>query len=214
MSILDLTPDALLGTTRAVRKRLDLTRPVETEVLQECVALAMQAPLPPYTNIHFVVVTDPSLRVALASCYRKGVEHIYANKDQLLAAVTDERATTLMKVVDSSLYLADHLHEVPVHIIPCVEGRVTNTPQALQSSLWSSIYPATWSLMLAARSRGLGTVLTVNHLFFEQEAAEILGLPYEEVTQAALIPVAYTLGTSFRSAVRPPLASVLHWDRW
>ena len=214
MPILDLTPDELLSTTRAVRKRLDLTRPVETEVLQECVALAMQAPLPPYTKIHFLVVTDPSLRAALASCYRKGADRIYANKDQLLASVTDERAATLMKVVDSSLYLADHLHEVPVHIIPCIEGRVTNIPEALQAGLWGSIFPATWSLMLAARSRGLGTVLTVNHLFFEQEAAEILGLPYEEVTQTALIPVAYTLGTNFRSAVRPSLASVLHWDRW
>ncbi len=214
MSILDLTIDELLSTTRAVRKRLDLTRPVETEVLQECIALAMQAPLPPYINTHFIIVTDPAQRAALASLYRKGVDIMLSNKDQILAATPEEKIPLLMKVMDSFQYLTDHLHEVPVHVIPCVEGRATNEPAALQSGKWGAIFPATWSFMLAARSRGLGTVLTSNHLFFEREAAELLGLPYEDVMQVALIPVAYTLGTSFRPAARPPLATAIHRDRW
>jgi nitroreductase len=116
--------------------------------------------------------------------------------------------------LDSAQYLVDHLHEVPVHVIPCIEGRVENMPAAIQSGTGGSIFPAAWSFMLAARSRGLGTVLTGNHLFFEKEAAEILGIPYEQVAQVALIPVAYTLGTNFRPAARPPLDSVLHLDRW
>jgi len=60
----------------------------------------------------------------------------------------------------------------------------------------------------------LGTCWTSVHLFYEQEAAAVLGIPYEQVTQAALIPVAYTLGTNFKPAARKSLESVLHCDRW
>jgi nitroreductase len=75
-------------------------------------------------------------------------------------------------------------------------------------------FPATWSFMLAARSRGLGTVLTTLHLNYEQAAAEVLGIPYERVMQIGLIPVAYTLGTTFKPAARKPLDEVLHLERW
>ncbi len=119
-----------------------------------------------------------------------------------------------MKVRDSALYLADHMHEVPVMIVPCIRGRADGLPTVEQAGLWGSIMPAVWSFMLAARVRGLGICWTSVHLYYEQEAAEVLGIPYEQVTQAALIPVAYTLGTSFKSATRKPLESVLHWDRW
>jgi nitroreductase len=210
MSVLDLTIDELLSTTRAVRKRLDLTRPVETEILQECINLALQAPLPPIIKIHFIVVTDPSQRAALASLYRKGFDLMYYVREQAIA--TDDKAA-LSKILDLAQYLVDHLHEVPVHVIPCIEGRVEKESAVWQVGLWGSIFPAAWSFMLEARSRGLGTVLTCNHLLFEKEAAEILGIPYEQVTQAALIPVAYTLGTNFRPAARSSLASVIHWDR-
>lgn len=213
MPLLDLTIDELLSTTRSVRKRLDLTRPVEAEVLQECITLAMQAPIPPVMKVHFIVATDPSQRAALASLYRKGVDLVAPYKEQALATATDGKAT-LVKILDSAQYLTDHLHEVPVHVIPCIEGRIENMPPVMQLGIGGSIFPAAWSFMLAARSRGLGTVLTSNHLLFEKEAAEILGIPYEQVTQAALIPVAYTLGTNFRPAARPPLDSVLHLDRW
>ncbi|MBO0791220.1 MAG: nitroreductase family protein [Ktedonobacteraceae bacterium] len=213
MPILDLTIDELLSTTRSVRKRLDLTRPVEAGVLQECIALAMQAPLPPIMKIHFIIVTDPSQRAALADLYRKGSDLTVPYREQALATATDGKET-LVKILDSSQYLADHLHEVPVHVIPCIEGRAENTSATMQAGIWGSILPATWSFMLAARSRGLGTVLTGNHLLFEQEAAEVLGISYEQVTQAALIPVAYTLGTRFQPATRPPLTSVLHWNHW
>lgn len=218
MPLLDLTIDELLSTTRSVRKRLDLTRPVEPEVLQECITLAMQAPIPPILKVHFVIVTDPSQRAALATLYRKGWDLMASYREQAQATreqaqATDELAT-LSKILDSALYLVDHLHEVPVHVIPCIEGRIANESGAMQFSLGGSIFPAAWSFMLAARSRGLGTVLTSNHLLFEKEAAEILGIPYEQVTQAALVPVAYTLGTNFRPAARPSLDSVLHWERW
>jgi nitroreductase len=103
---------------------------------------------------------------------------------------------------------------VPVHVIPCIEGRTDGKPGPVQSGRWSTICPAAWSFMLAARSRGLGTCWTSFHLFFEREAAEILGLPYDEIMQAALIPTAYTIGTDFRPAPRKPLDTMVHWDRW
>jgi len=99
-------------------------------------------------------------------------------------------------------------------LIPCIYDRVDGQPSVEQAGTWGSILPATWSFMLAARARGLGGAWTTLHLMFEQEAAEVLGIPFDKITQAALIPVAYTIGTDFKPAVRAPLASMVHWDRW
>ena len=218
MPILDLSIDTLLTTTRSVRKRLDLSRPVEPEVIRECLELALQAPTGSNAQSwHFVVVTDPQQRQALAALYRKGgarYRELTAPLMQQRMASNEQEARTLARIFDSSQYLIDHLHEVPVHVIPCIQGRTDHLPIIAQAGTWGSIMPAAWSFMLAARSRGLGTSLTSFHLFFEQEAAEVLGIPYQEVMQAALIPVAYTLGTDFKPAPRKPLESVLHWDRW
>ena len=218
MPILDLSIDALLTTTRTVRKRLDLARPVEPEVIRERLELALQAPTASYSqDWHFVVVTDPQQRQALATLYRKGAARymeLMAPVFQQRMASSEQEARTLARIVGSGQYLIEHLHEVPVHVIPCIQGRTEHLPIIAQAARWGSIMPAAWSFMLAARSRGLGSSLTSFHLFFEQEAAEVLGIPYEEVMQAGLIPVAYTLGTEFKPAARKPLESVLHWDRW
>jgi nitroreductase len=218
MPILDLSIDELLTTTRSVRKRLDFTRPVEPEVIRECLSLALQAPTAGSgENWHFVVVTDPSQREALAALYRKGARAVGMQEkaEQARAVAADEKkAGTLARSIGSALYLVEHLHEVPVHVIPCIQGRAENLSAVSQASLWGTILPAVWSFMLAARSRGLGTVLTSIHLQFEQEAADVLGIPYEQIMQVGLIPVAYTLGTRFKPATRKPLEAVLHWDRW
>jgi nitroreductase len=208
--ILELTPDELLSTTRAVRKRLDLERPVEREVLEECLALAQQAPTGSYAqDWHFVVVTDPDLRAGLAELWRQGGEKYLARIGQ-----PEEIPGMMGRVLGGVFHLRDHLHEVPVHVIPCINGRTEGKAVFAQASRWGSIMPAAWSFMLAARSRGLGSVWTSFHLAHEQEAAELLGIPYDEVMQAALIPVAYTIGTDFKPAVRAPLDSMVHWDRW
>ena len=207
---IELTPDELLTTTRAVRKRLDLTRHVEREVLEECLRLAQQAPTGSYRqDWHFVVVTDPALRAGLAELWRRGGE-------KYLQRLGDpaEVPGTIGRVLGSVFHLVDHLHEVPVHVIPCIEGRTDGKGAFAQASRWGSIMPAAWSFMLAARSRGLGTVWTSFHLAYEQESAELLGIPYDEVMQAALIPVAYTIGTDFKPARRAPLEAMVHWDRW
>jgi nitroreductase len=208
--VLELTPDELLTTTRAVRRRLDLERPVERAVLEECLALAQQAPTGSYAqDWHFVVVTDPGLRAGLAELWRRGGERYLSRIEK------PEEVTGIMgRVLGGVFHLRDRLQDVPVHVIPCIEGRTDGKGVFVQASRWGSIMPAAWSFMLAARSRGLGSVWTTFHLAHEQEAAELLGIPYDEVMQAALIPVAYTLGTDFKPARRAPLESMVHWDRW
>ncbi len=208
--LLDLTPDELLATTRSVRRRLDLTRPVEPAVLQECLGLAQQAPTASYAqNWHFLVVTDPQRRAALGELWRR-VAGPYVER-RAAAAAADQRVARISEAVR---YLAERIHQVPVHEIPCVEGRTDHAPVVVQASRWGSIIPAAWSFMLAARARGLGTVWTTFHLRHEREAADILGIPFEQVMQAALIPVAYTVGTDFQPAARSPLDTMVHWDRW
>lgn len=217
MPLLPLTPDELLSTTRAVRKRLDLNRPVEREVIEECLWLAQQAPTSSNSqNWHFIIVTDPAKRAALAELYSKGWAHYRSRSTNVgqTPSVEPNKAATQQRVVSSADYLADHLHEVPVHVIPCVTGRTDGLPGNQQAGRWGSIIQAAWSFMLAARARGLGTVWTTVHLPFEREAAEILGIPYDEIIQAALIPLAYTQGTDFKPAPRAPLDSIVHWERW
>lgn len=208
--MLELTPDELLATTRSVRRRLDLDRPVEREVLEDCLRLAQQAPTASYAqNWHFVVVTGAAQRAALGELWRS-VAGPYLER-RAAAAAADPRVA---RIGDAVRHLAKHIDQVPVHVIPCVEGRTDGAPAAAQASRWGSIMPAAWSFMLALRARGLGTVWTTFHLRHEREAAEILGIPYEKVMQAALLPVAYTIGTDFKPAARKPLDTMVHWDRW
>jgi nitroreductase len=218
MSLLNLTPDELLSTTRSVRKRLDLTRPVEPELIRECLTLALQAPTGSNSQAwHFVVVTDAEKRLAISNLYRQSWTAYRASRQRPARTYTDVTAyrQTMKRVIDSSEYLAEHLHEVPVHVIPCISGRLDKLSTTVQQAgAWGSILPAVWSFMLAARARGLGTSWTTLHLAYEREAADVLGIPYEQITQCALIPVAYTLGTDFSPAPREPLDSVLHWNEW
>lgn len=216
--ILNLGPDELLSTTRSVRKRLDLTRPVEPELVRECIELATQAPTGGNNQgWHFVVVTDPDKRRQLADWYAQGFAMMYGNPDAVVANLPAEDPAYVeatRRVISSAQYLADHLAEVPVHVIPVIEGRTdNNAPVAMQAAIWGSLLPAAWSFQLAARSRGLGTCFTTLHLIFEQQSAELLGLP-PHVMQGALIPVAHTLGTDFKPGPRRDLDRIIHHDAW
>jgi len=207
--------DHLLTTTRSVRKRLDLSRPVEPAVIERCIEIALQAPTGSNAQgWSFVVVTDAVKRKGLADLYKRGFG-LYAGNPDLHApyAADDLRSRQMPRVLDSATWLAEHLHEVPVHVIPCIEGRIENAGPLAQASVYGSILPAAWSFMLALRPRGLGSAWTTLHLMFEQEAAAILGLP-ANVTQAALLPVAYVKGTDFKPAKRLPARQLTHWNTW
>jgi nitroreductase len=213
MTALELTIDQVLSTTRAVRRRLDLERPVGRDVIEECLALAQQAPRA--SNLEsrtFVVITDAEKRAALADLWRRGMEKYLAAGQRAGSQPSPDPTTRRIRA--SVAFLGDHLHQVPIHLIPCLSGRVEGRSAVAQASTWGTITPATWSFMLAARSRGLGTCWTTFHLLYEREAAGILGIPYDEVTQTALIPVAYTLGTDFKPAPRESLSSIVRWDGW
>jgi nitroreductase len=207
--MLELTPEQLLTTTRAVRRRLDLERPVDPDTIRRCLQIAVQAPSS--VNLqhwHFVVVTDPDMRSQLAGWYRR------AWQDYAGTPPGSDPPSPEPPGAASSRHLARNLHRVPVHLIPCVEGRPEGQPPAELAAMYGSIVQASWSFQLAARAHGLGSVFTTYHLDYEREVAELLGIPHDRVTQVALIPVAHTLGSQFRPAARRPLDEVVHLDRW
>jgi len=203
--------DELLSTTRAVRERLDLSRPVPREVILDCIRISQQAPTGSNSQgWRWLVITDPARKQALADLYR-GTAADYFPKARARAQSQDLAQTA--RVYDSAQYLADHLHEVPAHVIPCISGRPPEGGGSHAGGFFASIYPAVWSFNLALRARGLGTVLTTLHLLREKEAAKLLGIP-DDVTQAALLPVAYTLGGDFKPADRPPPETITYFDAW
>jgi len=207
--LVKLTPDELLSTTRAVRRRLDLSRPVERRLIEECLELAVQAPSSVNSQTwHFVVVTDHYLRRSLAELYQR------AWSDYADGASPAEPRPGETPGQASSRYLAHHLAEVPVHLVPCIEGRPDGLSPGDLAAFYGSIVQASWSFQLAARARGLGTVFTTYHLDYEQDAAKLLDIPYDEITQVGLIPVAHTDGKPFKPARRRPLGDVVRWDQW
>ena len=211
--MLNLTPLQLLTTTRSVRKRLDLTRQVPHDLVLECIETALQAPSGSNAQgWQFVIVDDAAKKLAIADLYRKAWRK-YAGIEAG-AAQGRQPASGQDKIVGSADYLALHLHEVPVWLIPCIAGRTDQAPSWQQAGVYGSILPATWSFMLAARLHGLATCWTTLHLMYEREAAAILGIPYEQFTQAALIPVAYSLGEDFKPAPRKELAGLVHTNSW
>jgi len=203
-----LSADEVLATTRAVRRRLDLGRPVERELLRECLRLAQQAPSggngQPW---HFVFVTDASQRSRIGSIYREVAEEVLPRPETINEP--DRR-----RVYGSAWFLVEHMGDVPVLMIPCVSWPRDEEPGDAGPGMWASVLQATWSFMLAARVRGLGTAWTSIHLRREREVADLLGIPYEQVRQAALIPVAYAQETAFRPASRRPIEEIEHWERW
>ena len=204
--------DELLSTTRAVRKRLYLERPVERDVLLECIRLSQQAPTGSnQQGWHWLIVTDAEKRAKLAEIYR-AVASQYLEIAR--SNIADDDLQT-KRVYESAFRLVDLLADVPVHAIPCTAGRLPpdNFVNAGGASFYGSIFPAVWSFQLALRSRGLGSVITTLHLFQEKEAAELLGIP-EDVSQVALLPVAYTIGTKFKRAARPAPETITSWDSW
>jgi nitroreductase len=198
----------LLATTRAVRKRLDLERAVPRELVMECLELAVQAPTASNTQTwRWIVVDDGEKRAAIAELYRTSFLAYNAQRKPGLDAQTE-------RVIDSALWLAQNFARVPVFVIPCVEGRVTSeSPLPQIAAVFGSIYPAMWSFQLALRARGLGSALTTLHLIHEKAVAELLGVP-DSVMQVALLPVAFTRGTDFKRAVRPPVSGITHWNSW
>lgn len=210
------TVDHLLTTTRSVRRRLDFTRAVDPSIIERCIAIALQAPNGSNAQgWHFMVVTDAAKRKRLADLYRTAFE-LYRNAPpEVRQAIpeTDRRFAQTQRIIESAGYLADHLHEAPALVVPCIDRRVEDAGVLAQASVYGSILPAVWSFMLALRARGFGSAWTTLHLMYERDAAAILGIP-ATVTQTALLPVAHFLGDDFKPARRLPAEQSTHWNTW
>ena len=214
----DLSADHVLRTTRAVRKRLDFDRPVPREVIRECLDIALQAPTGSNRqNWHFVVITDEAQRNAIGDLYRRAIGAAQADVRALTRidpADADTYETQTTRVNNSAHWFFDHVQRSPGMLIPCISGRIDGPWRMATASHVGSVIQAAWSFMLAARARNIGSVWTTVHLALEEEAAEILGIPYADVMQVALIPFGYVVGNPFKEAEREPLDLVTHWDRW
>lgn len=202
------TVDRLLSTTRAVRRRLDLDRAVPRDVILDCIRLSQQAPTGTNSQAwRWLVVDDPEKRRRMGELYSRGIPLL----DESAKNAGDPQTKT---VYAHARDFAARLGDVPVHVYPCLEGRLPEGAEQVHvTTYYGSIYPAVWSFQLALRSRGLGSVFTTMHLAFEEESREILGLP-DDIVQAALLPVAYTLGTDFSPTRRPTPDSITRWNEW
>ena len=213
MALLDLDPDQLLSTTRAVRKRLDFDREVPSDLIRECVAMALQAPSGSnVVTMRFVVITDADKRRAVGQIYREVYAGYKASPWHPAALTyTDETERAQGdRVASSADFLGEHMGDAPVLVLACNTG--PNRAAAVAGM--GNVLPATWSFMLAARARALGTAWTAMHLSRERDVAELLGIPYDTVAQAVLTPVAFTKGTDFRPASRPEPDAVISWNSW
>ncbi len=214
---LDLGLDELLTTTRTVRKRLDLERPVERSVIEECVRIAMQTPSGANSQgWQWVFVENPATKAALADIYRKQFDVSYRVMPIGTYDDPKEQAQAVRRR-ESAVFLADNFQHVPVIMVPCAPGRIDGAAVGAQAGFWGSLLPAVWNLMLALRARGLGSAWVTMNLSREggeEETADVLGIPYDRYTQAGLFPVAYTKGTDFRPIKTKPVDQVIHWDRW
>lgn len=215
--IVQMNTDALLTTTRSVRKRLDFTRPVPPDLVRECINIALQAPTSAnQQHWSFVVVHDCDLRLKIADIYLR--QWNWLTKSPYAVAKRHANVPALrtaqQKTADSGAYLAEHLAEVPVLVLPCIEvegdGLLTEENQA---DTWGSIMPAAWSYMLAARTRGLGVAWTSLTTRVNDEIRALIGYP-DNVYHAALLPTAYYTGETFKPGRRLPLDQVLHVDTW
>jgi nitroreductase len=216
MALLPLDPDQLLSTTRAVRKRLDFSRPVPDELIRECVSVAMQSPSGSNNmTMQFVIVKDPAKRKAIGDVYKQCYS-IYQSMDGVYIRSIDKGEADAnaqqQRSADSADYLGEHMGDAPALVIACNMG--VRADGTMTSSLMGNVLPAMWSFMLAARARGLGTAWTTVHLMMEQQVADILGIPFETVQQVCLSPLAFTKGTDFKAAARPSADSIIHWDQW
>lgn len=213
---LRLSADEVLTTTRAVRRRLDLDRPVSTELLREAAEIAQQAPNGANKQRwDFLFVTDAGTKARLADLWRLGL-HRPTGAPSLAPARVMPGDPGQAEFSRSFTHLYENLHRVPAMLVPCIRigSRSELDDPTARAGAFGSVIPAVWSFMLAARERGLGTAWTTPHLSYEREAAALLAIPYGTVAQIALIPIAHTIGTEFRQARRVPVDEVLHWNTW
>ena len=215
---LNLSADELLTTTRAVRRRLDTSRPVSRALIEECLELAMQAPNGSNLNKwRWVIIDDPDKIRQLADQYAEAMKMAHGGDGSVPAQAFIDAGKGIPgydKVLQTGFELVEKLRSVPAILVPLIGGRPETQAYATQAAMWASVIPAVWSFMLALRERGLGSCWTTVALLREQQIAEILGIPQEKYAQVGMFPIAYTVGTDFRKAWRKPVSEVLSYNEF
>ena len=191
--------DEVLSTARSVRRKLDFGRPVEREVLLECIEVAVQAPTGAMgENWRFIVVETPDVKAEIATLYRDVLNEIVATRG--------------IPMKPTLAAHAERMHEMPAMIFVCMEGE----PDANFSShvgYYGSILPAAWSLMLALRARNIGTTWTTLLSARQEAVGNILGLP-DNWRQVVMLPVGYTKDAVLRRADRVPAHEITFFNGW
>jgi nitroreductase len=194
-----------LYTTRAMRRvKPD---PIPDEVVRSMLDAAIRSPSGSNAqNWRWLTVTDRSTMHELGRLYSEAWvelnETIYKGKREEADASGDEASK---RIYSSSQWLADNFGESPLVVLPYHR----NDPSG------ASIYPGVWSLMLAARSHGVGTTMTtILGIFKQNEVAELLGVPLDKGwLNAAAIPCGYPLGR-WGLAKRAPVQDVVYEEQW
>ncbi|MDE0511930.1 MAG: nitroreductase family protein [Gammaproteobacteria bacterium] len=216
---IELSNRELLTTTRSVRKRLDLEKPVPMALIEECMEIAVQAPSGSNAQgWEFIFITDETIKSKIGEIYARAWQEYIKSPNSIEKRHSDSNDEKLKssqkRSAGSADFLSRNIGKVPILMIPCYKSRPDNLRLIGQATRFASIYPAVWNFMLAARTRGLGTSITTMHLMFEKEVSELLGIPYDDYMQCGLIPIAYTKGTDFKPAYRPAASTVMHINKW
>jgi nitroreductase len=154
----------------------------------------------------FLVIRDAKIKETVGVLYKRAWDEQVAPRYRSGEPAPGTSRERFERMLDAAEYLAAHIHEAPVWIVPCLEG---GTPTRTSGS---SIYPAVQNMLLAARALGLGATLTTLYLQFEKEAGAASGLP-PNVHSYALLPIGYPMGR-FGPVRRIALADVVYEDRW
>jgi nitroreductase len=203
-----------IHSTRALRRFK--TDPVPDELIARILDAAIQAPSGSNDqNWLFLVVTAPEQRKRVADIYRKAADR--AHLTDYIANKFGGGDRTAKLLARSVVHLVEHIHEVPLFIIGCLNvGNPASQDPKFRERMGrlegGSIYPAIQNLMLACRAVGLGTVLTTIHALFEDEMKSVLGLPPEYST-FALLPIGFPTD-KFGPVKRRPITQVVHRDRY
>ena len=214
MNELELSFEQVLTTTRAVRKRLDVSRKVPRVLLEECLELAFQAPNGSNKNMwRWIIVDDPEMVAKLGEEYRAAMGIL--GSGQQTSQFSDTKGVHAEdRLLESAYALADKIGHMPALLIPLMPGRADGKSVVEQAAMWGSIVQAVWSFMLALRSHGLGSCWATVTSRREREIAAILGIPFDEFTQVGMFPIAYTIGTDFKRAWRKSVDEVLTYNRF
>jgi len=197
--------DHALSTTRVVRRRLDLERPVDPQILLDCIDIAEQAPTGGnQTSRRWIIVQDQAKKDRLAELYMEAAGEWMIESSNKLAG-TGHPQEAVMK---SAAYLAEHLAEVQAIVIPTIIGVHDGSGRP---GLFDSIIQSVWSFSVALRARGLGSAWTTANLSRQDDIADLLDIP-SGMTQIAMIPVGWTKGTDFKLAPRYPAREIAYFD--